>query len=81
MYFFVLFQNRTPEEFSEKLRFALSAEPQPLSTEDRQRLTWEAATERFLDVSELRPEERVGPVDAAIESAAYAFVKTLNGTN
>lgn len=61
------------------MRFALSSEPHPLSNEDRQRLTWEAATERFLDVSELRPEERAGPVDTVIESAAYSLVKALNG--
>ncbi len=71
--------SRTPEEFSEKLQIALASEPQPLSPEDRRRLTWEAATERFLDVAELRLEERPGPVDAAIDAMAFSVLNAVNG--
>jgi digalactosyldiacylglycerol synthase len=72
---------RTPEEFSEKLQVALASEPEPLSQDDRRRLTWEAATERFLDVAELRLEERPGPVDAAVDAVAFSVLNAVNGAS
>lgn len=47
--------SRTPEEFSSQLQRALSSEPHPLTPQQLHSLTWEAATERFLDIAELRP--------------------------
>ena len=43
--FFSQFRNcliyRTPEEFSEKIRYAMENEPHPLTPEETHRLTWE----------------------------------------
>ncbi|KAK9827590.1 hypothetical protein WJX81_001802 [Elliptochloris bilobata] len=81
--FFKSFSNcltyRTPEEFGAQLRHALAAEPVPMAPEERQRLTWEAATERFLDVAELTERERPRGATAALEAAVYAAVNTLSG--
>uniref|UniRef100_A0A7I4C3Y7 digalactosyldiacylglycerol synthase n=2 Tax=Physcomitrium patens TaxID=3218 RepID=A0A7I4C3Y7_PHYPA len=40
---------RTPEEFVEKVQQAMSSEPEPLSPELQHLLSWEAATDRFID--------------------------------
>jgi digalactosyldiacylglycerol synthase len=51
--FFMPFRNTlaydTPEEFLAQLKYALSSMPAPLSPEERKTLSWEGATERFLD--------------------------------
>ena len=70
---------RTPEEFSSKLEFAMKHDPHPMKEEERRRLTWEAATERFLDVSELKGEERSPPVSAAIDTLAFNLHNYLTG--
>merc|ERR1712205_38004 len=41
-----------PKEFSKCVTKALTTEPQPLSAKDSYRLSWEAATDRFLDAAE-----------------------------
>ncbi|VAH47697.1 unnamed protein product [Triticum turgidum subsp. durum] len=55
--FFKSFPNclmyRTPEEFVARVKEAMSSEPQPLTPEKRYSLSWEAATERFMQYSEL----------------------------
>jgi hypothetical protein len=40
---------------------ALSTDPAPLTSKDRYRLSWEAATDRFLDAAELGAEQHTGP--------------------
>lgn len=70
---------RTPEEFSKRLLYAMGRDPQPMKAEERQRLTWEAATERFLDVSELRGEEKTTRVSAAIDTLAFNLHNYLTG--
>ncbi|XP_047315424.1 digalactosyldiacylglycerol synthase 1, chloroplastic-like [Impatiens glandulifera] len=42
-----------PDDFVEKLREAMSSEPQPLTPEQMYQLSWEAATQRFLEFSDL----------------------------
>lgn len=55
--FFQSFPNcltyKTSEDFVAKVREALEKEPQPLTPEQRYNLSWEAATQRFMDYSEL----------------------------
>jgi digalactosyldiacylglycerol synthase len=54
--FFKSFSNcltfKTPEEFVDRVNYAMSATPQPLTPEQRHVLSWEAATERFIDAAE-----------------------------
>lgn len=53
--FFSQFPNcllyRTPEEFSRALQQAMAKDPTPLSDDQLRKLTWEDATDRFLEVS------------------------------
>ena len=60
--FFSTFKNcRTysnPDEFAECVREVLHSEPEPISPSDLHRLTWQAATERFLDAAEPDPTEQ-----------------------
>ncbi|EOY08479.1 UDP-Glycosyltransferase superfamily protein isoform 3 [Theobroma cacao] len=44
---------KTSEDFVAKVKEALANEPQPLSPEQRYNLSWEAATQRFVEYSEL----------------------------
>lgn len=44
---------KTPEEFVNKIREAMSRDPHPLTPEQRYNLSWEAATQRFMEYSEL----------------------------
>lgn len=43
----------TSEDFIAKVKEAMENEPQPLTPEQRYRLSWEAATQRFLEYSDL----------------------------
>ncbi|XP_030553800.2 digalactosyldiacylglycerol synthase 1, chloroplastic [Rhodamnia argentea] len=47
------FTYRTSDDFVAKVKEALANEPQPLTPEQRYKLSWEAATQRFLEYSEL----------------------------
>ncbi|KAJ0027852.1 hypothetical protein Pint_36166 [Pistacia integerrima] len=55
--FFTSFPNcltyKTSEDFVAKVKEALENEPQPLTPEQRYNLSWEAATQRFIEYSEL----------------------------
>ncbi|OMO82567.1 Glycosyl transferase, family 1 [Corchorus capsularis] len=44
---------KTSEDFVAKVREAMANEPQPLTPEQRYTLSWEAATQRFIEYSEL----------------------------
>lgn len=70
---------RDPKEFSTKLEHALQNEPVPMTPELQKRLTWEDATERFLDVAELKAAERPGVVETAVDKLAWAAHNTLTG--
>lgn len=50
-----------------------------MSSEERKRLTWEDATQRFLDVAELGPADRQHPLETAMDKAAWAVVNGLTG--
>jgi digalactosyldiacylglycerol synthase len=55
--FFQTFPNcltyKTPEEFVSKVKEAMTKEPHPLTPEQRYKLSWEAATQRFMEYSDL----------------------------
>lgn len=44
---------KTSEDFVAKVKEALANEPQPLTPEERYNLSWEAATQRFIEYSDL----------------------------
>ena len=44
---------KTSEDFVAKVKEAMASEPQPLTPEQRYNLSWEAATQRFMEYSEL----------------------------
>lgn len=44
---------KTSEDFVARVKEALASEPQPLTPEQRHNLSWEAATQRFMECSEL----------------------------
>lgn len=81
--FFSTFPNclvyRGADEFAAKLRFALEHEPAPMAKADLERLSWAAATERFLDAAVLAPAERAGPLERALDSAAWRAHNALTG--
>ncbi|XP_057506954.1 digalactosyldiacylglycerol synthase 1, chloroplastic-like [Actinidia eriantha] len=43
----------SPEDFVAKVKEAMDSEPQPLTPEQRYNLSWEAATQRFMEYSDL----------------------------
>jgi hypothetical protein len=50
-----------------------------MSEDERKRLTWEDATQRFLDVAELSPAELANPVERGFDRAAWMLHNSLNG--
>ena len=81
--FFSTFPNclvyNSPQEFTKCVKQALTSDPAPLSAQDSYRLSWEAATDRFLDAAELSPRD-VNPSlgDKAKETFAHAMHTTMN---
>ncbi|XP_060177087.1 digalactosyldiacylglycerol synthase 1, chloroplastic-like [Lycium barbarum] len=55
--FFQAFPNcftyKTPEDFVAKVEEAMFSEPHPLTPEEQYKLSWEAATQRFMEYSDL----------------------------
>ena len=72
---------RTPDEFSSHLAKALNSEPAPLSEEERAALSWEAATDRFMDVAEPEPRSKhpAALVSGVADWAAAQVHQTLTG--
>ena len=72
---------RTPREFSRGLRTALSRDPHPVSSDEAAALSWEAATQRFLDACSLAPGERAAStsLSAAADRALYTAHNALTG--
>ena len=50
-----------------------------MSAEERKRLTWEDATQRFLEVAELGPKDKQHPVSVAMDKAAWVAFNGLTG--
>ncbi|KAK9865867.1 hypothetical protein WJX84_010120, partial [Apatococcus fuscideae] len=69
----------SPKEFSNHLLHALEHDPKPMTVAERQRLTWEDATERFLDAASLTDKDRPGALDDTLDRLAWFTHNTLTG--
>lgn len=49
-----------------------------MTDDERTRLTWEDATQRFLDVAELSPAELANPIERGFDRAAWMLHNSLN---
>lgn len=67
----------TPEDFVVKVREAMAKEPQPLTSEQRYNLSWEAATQRFIQYSELDRVLNINDkeVDSQLSQNNHQFMK------
>jgi len=82
--FFLQFPNclayRTMDECVEKLQYALSHDPEPLTEEQAYTFTWEAATERLIKSSIVTKrdvmERDLGGIDKRDERAAWIHAET-----
>ncbi len=72
---------KTPEEFSAHLARALRSEPSALNAEERAALSWEAATDRFMDAAEAAPRRRrpAALLEGVADWAAAQVHQTLTG--
>lgn len=81
--FFSTFSNcltyDTPEEFSKCIETALTMDPKPLTVEEQSRLSWEDATERFLDATELAVKDKPAGATAMFENTLWAAHNSLTG--
>jgi len=81
--FFSSFDNclvyETKEQFIQCLDTAMQSEPKPLSSDERYRLTWEAATERFLDVAEVSSKAQ-HPANEAVDALGSMVYSHLSGS-
>lgn len=79
--FFAQFPNclvyHNNEEFSDCLKKALNSEPAPLSHDVLSRLTWEAATERFLDVAHVK--RSPAPIETLFDNALHFAHNAMTG--
>merc|ERR1712216_637254 len=72
------------EKFSQCIKKAFDTEPKPLSAEDAYRLSWEAATDRFLDAAELGPEHKeeqpgLSKVSESVAASAFYALNNIEG--
>ncbi|EEF28483.1 digalactosyldiacylglycerol synthase 1, chloroplastic [Ricinus communis] len=73
---------RTSEDFVAKVREALENEPQPLTPEQRYNLSWEAATQRFMQYSDLDKVLNDDQGDAKLSRASgKSIVKSVSLPN
>jgi digalactosyldiacylglycerol synthase len=69
----------TPEEFSAHLLHAADNQPKPLTKDERYQLSWEAATERFLDAAELEDAGLKGPLRTLREASLFTAYNAVMG--
>ena len=80
--FFKQFENclifRTPKEFDEKIAYALRSQPKALSMREMHTLSWEAATERFLEIAEVETGKK-DPANNFVDNFLFVAHKAMTG--
>mmetsp|Transcript_8747 Transcript_8747/g.18658 ORF Transcript_8747/g.18658 Transcript_8747/m.18658 type:complete len:829 (+) Transcript_8747:101-2587(+) len=80
-HFFKRFPNcliyRDSEEFSRCLDKALGSPPKPLSSKELHSLTWEAATERFLETADIT--KKAQPLEMLFDNVLHAAHNAMTG--